>query len=253
MKVIISIIFTALSISLATASPVYASGLNVNCSELFQTNSKSIVFRDRYGIEYLITVRVDADDELAATIKRFADVRASGKYWLSQTEEFWATQARQKLEADEFSPRELSLHEGSALYSRELNQHTIADISIEEVSKSVGFGVFAKSKISKGVMIGEYTGILRSKGGSDANNDYLFATRYGRSFSLDARDAGNEIRFVNHSHLHANAVFLSVFHGGLWHVIIIADREIQAGEQILFDYGYEYWSTRNEPEDLNSR
>ena len=76
---------------------------------------------------------------------------------------------------------------------------------------------------------------------------------------VDAERAGNELRFANHieegallmgsSAKAANIDIQSFFHywrdrdgiRGLFHVVFVAARDIQAGEELRYDYGSEYW------------
>ncbi|MBF0205941.1 MAG: SET domain-containing protein-lysine N-methyltransferase [Oligoflexia bacterium] len=75
---------------------------------------------------------------------------------------------------------------------------------------------------------------------------------------VNSAKKGNEIRFVNHSHQNANSgVIMAVIptlsrsQGSgaqrkfLLMPTLIATKQINAGAQILFDYGNEYWRTLN--------
>lgn len=155
--------------------------------------------------------------------------------------------------------KELIIHESCCLqdsnnaidapiYCEQIRQAHIADIYIQKVSDDVGFGVFASGDIIAGEMIGEYTGLARKKKNSDCSNAYIF--NYNSKSVIDASKRGNSMRFVNHSSLAPNAKYLRVLVDGIQHILIVAARDISAGEQILFDYGEDYWAVRSSPQEI---
>lgn len=138
-------------------------------------------------------------------------------------------------------------------YSLKIAKGEIAPMSVRFINDKIGYGVFAEHDIAKDQFVGEYTGIVMNL--ADVKDtkytwDYLSGyDKYGKQFqvSLDAANAGNEMRFVNHD-FNPNAVMKYVPQGGYWHAVYIASRPIKNGEQILTDYGKRYWSgTRGEP------
>ena len=134
------------------------------------------------------------------------------------------------------------------LYSDQIRQAVTANIYIGKVSDQVGFGVFAAEEIQPGQMIGEYTGLARLKKESDCSNAYIF--NYVHNAIIDASKRGNSMRFVNHSSRNPNASYKRVFVDGVEHVIFLAERQIAVDEQILFDYGEDYWTSREAPQEL---
>lgn len=127
-------------------------------------------------------------------------------------------------------------------------------------SGAAGEGLFASAEIPKGTFVGEYTGRIvivpqtEVRAISDSN-DYLFALglmgpfeRHGvlvQAF-IDARPAGNHTRFANHAE-EPNCASGSVLLDDGWHVFLATNRDVAAGEQLLYDYGANYWRTRTPP------
>lgn len=109
-----------------------------------------------------------------------------------------------------------------------------------------GKGLFTKTFIPKGTRIVEYKGkvgtwkeVLQNGGSSR----YLFYVRrdhvidagtYKKSFARFANDAGGLRRMRG---VHNNAYYEQV---GL-RIFITAKKDIEAGSEILVDYGKEYW------------
>ena len=126
-------------------------------------------------------------------------------------------------------------------------------MSVVKVNELVGYGMFADRMIRQHDVIGEYTGVLRKVRHGDEANRYLAGTRpYGGAdeFIIDGQDEGNFTRFINHSVKYANVRSEHVFHDQRWHRVLRADRDILAGEQILWNYGLDYWREREVPAEL---
>ena len=96
-----------------------------------------------------------------------------------------------------------------------------------------GMGLFAMRSFSHGERIVQYTGnIVRTPPNPDANG-LIFAMELDSDRWMDGCDTHNIARHANHScepnaesHLEGDSVYL------------IARRDIQVGEEITFDYGY---------------
>ena len=72
-------------------------------------------------------------------------------------------------------------------------------IQAKYISKEIGYGVFAKTKINKNRIIGEYTGVLKQ-----TPDDSTYSWRYKSivpgirgTLSIDSKKEGNLLRFVN--------------------------------------------------------
>lgn len=213
------------------------------CAELL-----ALEFKQKFGLTYLAELRDDAnlnDRFRMHAIREGINQQLRLKNFVGNPEAL-----REDFRAGRLNPLEFALSidanvEAFILYGHDIAQAKIANLSIREVSREVGHGAFAVEPIAAADMIGEYTGILRKRRDREYNNDYIFSTLFPDHI-IDAQKAGNATRFINHSSKHFNAMAIEVFSGVRWHVIIIASRNIKAGEQVLIDYGSGYWHG-NEP------
>jgi len=107
-----------------------------------------------------------------------------------------------------------------------------------------GLGGFAKTAISRGTRILEYLGKRITKSESlrrcEQNNAYIFTLNEEQN--LDGNVAWNPARFLNHSC--APNCEAELEDGHIW---IIAQRDIQPGEEITFNYGYDLEDYREYP------
>ena len=131
----------------------------------------------------------------------------------------------------------------------------ISDVSIRRVSDEVGYGLFAEEVIESGSYVGEYTGIVRKNDVrrylEPLNNycyEYPVPDSLGRSFVIDATQ-GNLTRFINHSFT-PNLRPVHVYHGGFYHLIFLAIKRIELGNQLFYDYGKNYWYLRGVPKEF---
>ena len=99
-----------------------------------------------------------------------------------------------------------------------------------------GTGAFARCNIAKGRPVIEYVGDIISKAESarrlDADNEFIFTL--DDEFDLDGKVPWNAARFINHSC--APNCEAEIDGHRVW---IIALRDIQAGEELSFNYGYD--------------
>jgi SET domain-containing protein len=99
-----------------------------------------------------------------------------------------------------------------------------------------GLGGFAKAAIGKGKRVIEYVGERISKRESlrrcAQNNEYIFSLNEEQD--LDGNVVWNPARFFNHSCEPNSEAELD--DGRIW---INATRDIRAGEEITFNYGYD--------------
>ena len=102
-------------------------------------------------------------------------------------------------------------------------------------------GLFATKVFSQYDIIGEYTGIIREYSETTQNNRYLFTLI--DDLVIDAKDHGNELRFVN-SHINIssepNLQPSTCYIDGYPRVFYICIRDIEPGEEMLIDYGDDY-------------
>ena len=105
-----------------------------------------------------------------------------------------------------------------------------------------GRGGFALKNVPAGTRLIEYVGERISKAESrrrcELNNEYIFSL--DDDWDLDGRVDWNPARFLNHScRPNCEAQWLE---GGIW---IVAVREIRAGDEITFNYGYDLEDCRD--------
>lgn len=130
-----------------------------------------------------------------------------------------------------------------------LSRGAQAKVSLRWIDPIFGYGLFCEENLEEGLYIGEYSGLIRSVNRLICNiNDYCFhyPTRF---FSLwpylvvDSEKEGNLLRFLNHSD-EPNLRPVCLVDRGLLHLCFFANREIAKGEELTFNYGNDYWRTR---------
>lgn len=130
----------------------------------------------------------------------------------------------------------------------------LPEVSIHDLGKKVGYGLFAEEGIPNGAYVGEYTGLVRKNDRrycAPMNNycyEYPVLDEIERSHVIDATD-GNLTRFINHS-FEPNLKPVHVYHEGYFHLIFLAIKEIEKGDQLCYNYGKQYWYVRQPPETL---
>ena len=107
-----------------------------------------------------------------------------------------------------------------------------------------GTGGFAKTAIVRGTRVIEYVGNLIDKRESlrqcEAHNDYIFALN--EEHDLDGSVAWNPARFINHSCTPNCSA--EIEDARIW---IVANRDVQPGEEITFNYGFDLEDYRQYP------
>ncbi|MFT4551890.1 MAG: FkbM family methyltransferase [Chlamydiales bacterium] len=136
------------------------------------------------------------------------------------------------------------------LYSQDLLEHSIVDVSVRWINKEVGYGLFAEKDIKAKEFIGEYAGLVR-KDEPDNLYSFTYPTSDFKGYwkhNIDAEFWSNEIRYANHSD-NPNAESAALFHAGLLKIIIRALKDIDAGSQITYDYSQSYWEALEKTPD----
>ncbi|KAI9359923.1 hypothetical protein DFJ73DRAFT_773855 [Zopfochytrium polystomum] len=115
------------------------------------------------------------------------------------------------------------------------------------VSKEIGYGVFAKMHVAKGSIVGVFGSVITNSDNSDYMWTYpseiLDADGNVISLGFDAQYRGNFLRFVNHAD-GPNTEVVYVPYDGIWQIVYMAVRLIEAGEELTVDYGSNYWEHR---------
>jgi SET domain-containing protein len=107
-----------------------------------------------------------------------------------------------------------------------------------------GLGGFARTNVAAGTRVIAYTGERITKqeslGRCQGNNEYIFAL--DEQFDLDGNIPENPARFLNHS-CEPNCE-AELVDGHIW---IVARRDIRAGEELTFNYGFDLVDYREHP------
>ena len=116
-----------------------------------------------------------------------------------------------------------------------------------------GRGLFSKVAIDKGDIICDYGGDLLDKATGDviasdeSRSTYIFAFRNGMTdkemYYDNYNHTSNIGRYINHSSKHPNSkgvVYYDKEDGNKPHILLVATRDIDALEQITFNYGKEF-------------
>jgi len=106
---------------------------------------------------------------------------------------------------------------------------------------ATGLGLFTLKPIKAGKRIIEYTGIIITNEEADRKGGkYLFSLN--NKYTLDGSPRSNTARYVNHSCRPNSEAF--VIGRRVW---IYSARDIEAGEEITFDYGEAYFNEHIRP------
>lgn len=133
-------------------------------------------------------------------------------------------------------------------YEEEINHGVTANLRIQWIDNTIGFGVFADENLEEGSFIGEYTGIVR-KLSRFKEEETTYCVHYPTSFFslhnriIDSYQGGNILRFVNHSDI-PNLYSENIVINKVIHVIFLTNQRIEKGTQLTIDYGPDYWKKR---------
>lgn len=136
-------------------------------------------------------------------------------------------------------------------FEKELAEGLSAPMYIKWISPHKGYGLFAYEDLPAGSFIGEYAGIVRRHSKRlDEANPYCFEYPVfflGKTpYTIDAKDEGNLLRFINHSY-RPNLYLKRAYSQGIMHIILRAKEDIAKGCELTYDYGPNYWRKRPKP------
>uniref|UniRef100_A0A0A1WMV7 Histone-lysine N-methyltransferase EHMT2 n=1 Tax=Zeugodacus cucurbitae TaxID=28588 RepID=A0A0A1WMV7_ZEUCU len=111
-----------------------------------------------------------------------------------------------------------------------------------------GWGVRTLVQVAKGSFVSEYIGEILSNTEADRRTDDSYCFDLENDHCIDANYFGNVSRFYNHS-CEPNIVSVRVFFEHQDYrfpkIAFFACRDIQAGEELCFDYGDTFWLFKN--------
>lgn len=149
-----------------------------------------------------------------------------------------------------------SFYETNSQLLKQLNTSiNFSRYELRYISPIIGFGVFSKEIIKKGDFISFYTGVKRTKNSPYRN--YTFKSQHDcLKMCLDASERGNIARFINHAPNHdaassqevlveANVKALHDNLNGIEIILYSAAKEIYPGQQLLVDYGNDFFKNRH--------
>lgn len=123
-------------------------------------------------------------------------------------------------------------------------------VVIVRINERIGYGLTAGQYIAPGTIIGEYGGeivkVIPITSNENIDNTYfapysIDEVPNSEMYVIDAKKAGNSTRFINHSDDNSNAVWIPVFDGKKFRLIVAATKAIQESKQILLKYRLSYW------------
>jgi uncharacterized protein len=122
-----------------------------------------------------------------------------------------------------------------------MNEFLKGDYKIKVKRSSAGLGLFAAEPIPKNKFIIEYFGRELGPGEEyTSKSKYLFEISAKKT--IDGTTRANTARYINHS-CRPNCE-VEIKKGK---VLIFSKRNIQAGEELAYDYGKEYWNEHIKP------
>mmetsp|Transcript_10432 Transcript_10432/g.38750 ORF Transcript_10432/g.38750 Transcript_10432/m.38750 type:complete len:346 (-) Transcript_10432:4431-5468(-) len=133
------------------------------------------------------------------------------------------------------------------ILKEELEEHPCAT---EATSHIHTYGLFTQQPIKRGELLGEYTGAFLHDS-QIPDTSYALYVNSDNDHAIDASQCGNMFRFVNDYRNIANGKNVEVslakvqYEGKEYRVAVFyATRDIKAGEELLWDYGTQFWVPR---------
>ena len=140
-----------------------------------------------------------------------------------------------------------------AYFKKEILDPAVPPVELRWIDETIGWGVFAARDLPAMHYIGEYAGLVRGKKSADSKNAYCFQYTVVQGettrLTIDAKDQGGIVRFINHSDTPNLDSSLATIEN-LSHVVLYTLRPIKKGEQLCYSYGPDYWKKRGKPKKL---
>jgi len=179
--------------------------------------------------------------------------KQQGIVYLKRTRIDWKPLRNKKLDQSTYyQTNQEEFEELCCSYGDQIEQCCMAPLYIKKIDDTLGYGVFAAENINKGDFIGEYTGVVQIADKLSEEEDeisgyetdytwyYLDELENGPDLEINGRLEGNEMRFINHSP-DSNLDVEHTLHNGQWLIFFTAARDIKKDEQLLINYGDQYW------------
>lgn len=139
----------------------------------------------------------------------------------------------------------------TSTFGKDIRNRNCGDIYVSK-TKDRGYGLFSLKDIPKGSFIGVYLGVIREEDDMVPFDENGFDTDYAWDYpdelpnapllEINAKYAGNELRFANH-YFNPNIRVEHTVVDGLWYIFFLADRDIKADEEMTISYGDAYWES----------
>lgn len=111
-----------------------------------------------------------------------------------------------------------------------------------------GLGLYSLQDLRKDEFIGLYTGEFIESDTNDGNKEFLtaylensYVFNVSTHVTLDSILYGNKLRYINHGqNIFINVDVKTVNVGSMTYICFFANKDIKAGEELLFNYGGDY-------------
>lgn len=222
----------------------------------FKINPTAAFQRSKFADELYFSIHRRKPAKRSISIKQLENlVSHLGRYKFEFSEDI--------IIDDIFTLEDLSSSiDGDSLYNPHLDivdllkrPRDFSRYELRYIGSNMGLGVFSRDAIKQGELIAVYSGIKKTS--KQATLDYAYKGVLDcLNMYLDAHPCGNIARFINHapnpkttnvhvrrhlSLLEANVRTKSHYLNGIEVVVYLASQDIQQGEQLLVDYGPEYF------------
>lgn len=124
-------------------------------------------------------------------------------------------------------------------------------IYIRWINDIVRYGMYASKPFHRRDILGVYAGLVTRQ---LTDLEYAWEFNYlvdvldnedkKIRVCIDAKHMGNYMRFANHRDTNQNGDQLYVVYNDLWHVLYIAQTDINLHDQIFVNYGQGYWENK---------
>lgn len=122
-----------------------------------------------------------------------------------------------------------------------LMKSQVTDYKLDVKKSTTGLGLFAGEKIKKGVKVIEYIGEkVTVDEANKRGGKYLF--EINSKWTIDGTNRKNIARYVNHS---CSPNCEAEIRSG--RIFILSKKAIEAGDQLTYDYGEEYFDEHIKP------